>query len=68
MAFLNGIMIYYSVTWISKVGGNESPVMRIPEWIFQISIPLGCGLVILYCLANTMLTLAGEWPEKEPSC
>lgn len=65
MAFLNGVMIYYSVAWISKVGGNESPVMRIPEWTMQISIPVGCGLVIFYCLVNVILTICGEWPLAE---
>ena len=54
VAFLNGVMIWYSVPWIQKVGSNESPVMRIPEWTVQISIPIGCGLVILYCLYNAV--------------
>lgn len=65
VAFLNGVMIYYSVGWISKVGSNESPVMRIPEWTMQISIPVGCGLVIVYCLVNIVLTARGEWPVPE---
>jgi TRAP-type C4-dicarboxylate transport system permease small subunit len=65
VAFLNSVMIYYSVTWISKVGGNESPVMRIPEWTIQVSIPLGCGLVIFYCLFNIILTICGEWVLTE---
>jgi TRAP-type C4-dicarboxylate transport system permease small subunit len=65
VAFLNGVMIYYSAAWISKVGGNESPVMRIPEWIMQISIPMGCSLVIFYCLVNIILTIRGEWPVPE---
>jgi TRAP-type C4-dicarboxylate transport system permease small subunit len=65
VAFLNGVMIYYSVTWISKVGGNESPVMRIPEWTMQVSIPIGCGLVIFYCFVNIVLTIRGEWPASE---
>ena len=65
VAFLNGVMIYYSVSWISKVGGNESPVMRIPEWTMQISIPVGCGLVIFYCLFNILLTVCGQWPLPE---
>jgi TRAP-type C4-dicarboxylate transport system permease small subunit len=65
IAFINGVMIYFSIGWISKVGGNESPVMRIPEWIMQISIPIGCGLVILYCLFNVVLTIRGDWPLPE---
>ncbi len=69
VAFLNGIMIYYSIHWIGKVGSNESPVLRMPEWILQISIPIGCGLVILYCLVNIILTIQGEWPsEEEQAC
>ena len=60
IAFLNIVMIYYSINWISKVGGNESPVMRIPEWTTQISIPIGCGLVICYCLFSIIMTICGE--------
>lgn len=60
IALLNGVMIYYSITWISKVGTNESPVMRVPEWIFQFSIPIGCSLVIAYCLVNISLTICNE--------
>ena len=65
VAFLNGVMIYYSINWIGMVGSNESPVMRIPEWTFQVSIPIGCGLVIFYCLVNIALTISGEWPGPE---
>ena len=68
IAFLNGVMIYYSVTWISKVGNNESPMLRIPEWTTQISIPIGCALVIFYCLVNVLITLRGEWPQEEEPC
>lgn len=65
VAFLNGVMIYYSINWIGMVGSNESPVMRIPEWIFQVSIPIGCGLVVFYCLVNIALTINGKWPSTE---
>ena len=59
IAFINSVMIYYSINWISKVGGNESPVMRIHEWTTQVSIPIGCGLVICYCLFNIFMTVSG---------
>ena len=55
VAFLNAVMIYYSVPWIKKVGSHESPVMRIPEWTIQVSIPIGCGFVLLYCLYLILL-------------
>ena len=60
IAFLNGVMIYFSVDWISKVGSNESPVLRVPEWIFQLSIPVGCGLVIMYCFIVILTIIWGE--------
>jgi TRAP-type C4-dicarboxylate transport system permease small subunit len=60
IAFLNGVMIFYSLRWIGKVGSNESPVMRVPEWIFQISIPIGCSLVIAYCLVMIVLVICDE--------
>ncbi|MCB2216902.1 TRAP transporter small permease [Desulfofustis glycolicus] len=68
IAFLNGVMIYYSIRWIGSVGSNESPVLRLPEWMFQLSIPIGCGLVILYCLVNTVLTLWGEELQGDERC
>jgi TRAP-type C4-dicarboxylate transport system permease small subunit len=61
IAGFNGVLIYYSYDWIRQVGGHESPVMRVPEWLFQISVPLGCFLVILYCLFTMVL----DWLEPE---
>jgi TRAP-type C4-dicarboxylate transport system permease small subunit len=66
--FLNVVMIYYSVGWISKVGDNESPVLRLPEWFFQISIPSGCLLVIVFCLGNIVLTASSLHTGREESC
>jgi TRAP-type C4-dicarboxylate transport system permease small subunit len=57
IAFINAVMIYYSVPWIRSAGYFESPVMRIPNWMVQVSVPLGCGLVILYCLNHVFI----EW-------
>lgn len=70
VAFLNGVMIYYSVPWIWKVGGNESPVMRIPEWTIQISIPIGSGLVILYCFLGVLLLFVNnqQFGVEDRSC
>jgi TRAP-type C4-dicarboxylate transport system permease small subunit len=62
VAFINVIMIYYSAPWIRSAGYFESPVLRIPNWLVQISVPLGCSLVILYCLNHVVLTWTGP-PE-----
>lgn len=57
IAAVNAVMIWYSLPWIRSTGYFESPVLRIPNWIVQISVPLGCGLVILFCLNHVVLEL-----------
>ena len=57
VAFLNGVMIWLGIPWIKSVGSFESPVLRIPNRFIQASIPLGCGLVIVYCLYHVILNI-----------
>jgi TRAP-type C4-dicarboxylate transport system permease small subunit len=57
IGFINAVMVWYSLPWIRSAGYFESPVLRIPNWIVQISIPVGCILVILYCMNHIVLEL-----------
>jgi len=57
VGFINAVMIWYSLRWIHSTGYFESPVLRIPNWIVQVSVPLGCSLVILYCLNHIFLEI-----------
>jgi len=57
VGFINGVMIYYSIPWIRGTGGYESPVLRMPNWIVQSSIPIGCGLVIVYCFIHIVFEI-----------
>jgi TRAP-type C4-dicarboxylate transport system permease small subunit len=57
VGFINGVMIWYSLRWIRSTGYFESPVLRIPNWLVQVSVPLGCSLVILYCLNHIFLEI-----------
>ena len=59
IALINAVMIYYSIPWIRTVGGFESPVLRLPNRLIQIIIPIGCGLVILYCLYHILIVVVG---------
>ena len=65
IAFINGVMIYYSLPWIRSAGYFESPVLRIPNWMVQVSVPIGCSLVILYCLNHALLEWFGRQPEEK---
>ncbi|MBN2546903.1 MAG: TRAP transporter small permease [Spirochaetes bacterium] len=55
--FINFIMIMYSISWIKMVGYFESPVLRLPNKFIQISVPIGCSLVILYCIYFIIIDL-----------
>lgn len=50
IGLLNGFMLVHSVSWIQGVGGNESPILRIPVWVVQIIVPVSCCLSMLYCV------------------
>lgn len=60
VGFFNALMVWYSAPWIKSTGMFESPVMRIPNWVIQASVPLGCALATLYCLNHILLELSGE--------
>ncbi|MBN2322451.1 MAG: TRAP transporter small permease [Spirochaetes bacterium] len=66
IAFINAVMIVYSIPWIRTVGGFESPVLRLPNRTIQLIIPIGCGLVILYCLYHILNAITdGSGTSKE---
>jgi TRAP-type C4-dicarboxylate transport system permease small subunit len=65
IAFINVVMIIYSIPWIRTVGGFESPVLRLPNRTIQLIIPIGCGLVILYCLYHILKAITGRRGTSE---
>ena len=68
IAFINAVMIKYSLPWIKSAGYFESPVLRVPNWTVQVSVPIGCSLVILYCLNHIILEgLTGRPPGARGS-
>ena len=67
VGFINAVMIWYSLRWIHSTGYFESPVLRIPNWIVQVSVPLGCSLVILYCLNHIFLEILNGRTSRDGS-
>ena len=57
IALINAAMIWYSLPWIRSTGYFESPVLRIPNWIVQVSVPIGCGMVILFCFNHVIIEI-----------
>ena len=49
---LHAGLLWYSVEWITAVGGFTLTVVHIPQGVVQMAIPVGCGFVILFCLTR----------------
>ena len=47
---LNAVLFAYSLDWIRVTGLYLMPATGLPRYVAQLSIPVGCGLAIVYCL------------------
>ena len=55
VGLINLIIAWFSITWISKTGDNFMPTLGAIRSVVQISIPLGCGFSILYCITSSVV-------------
>ncbi len=60
IAFLNGVMIWYSIRWIRITGDYLTAVLRIQQAYAQTIVPIGCGIAILYCIYHIILMLNSD--------
>jgi TRAP-type C4-dicarboxylate transport system permease small subunit len=60
IAFINVVMINYSIEWITLTGAAPWHPFRFPQGYFQMAIPIGCGLATFFCFVKIILTLAGR--------
>jgi len=56
IAFINGVMIWYSIQWINITGNYLTAVLKIQQAYAQIIVPIGCSIAILYCFYHIILT------------
>jgi TRAP-type C4-dicarboxylate transport system permease small subunit len=64
VAFINVVIFKLSFAWIMKVGMAESPVMRVPMRTIEVSVPIGCGLAVFYCLFDSWKILKRQFFNK----
>jgi TRAP-type C4-dicarboxylate transport system permease small subunit len=64
VALLNGLVVWLSIPWIRSVGQFPSPVLRIPQGVVLLSIPVGCGLVTAYALWLSITDARRESPGR----
>jgi TRAP-type C4-dicarboxylate transport system permease small subunit len=52
VAFINAVMVWFSFHWIGITGGYLMPSTGLSRAVTQVSIPIGCGLAVIYCLVK----------------
>ena len=52
LILINAAILLYAVDWIAQTGGFLMPTLGVPQLVAQISVPIGCGLSICYCIAR----------------
>jgi TRAP-type C4-dicarboxylate transport system permease small subunit len=62
---INFILFVYSIVWIGKTGDFLMPALGLPQWVAQISVPIGCGLGLAYCTAECLAAIAAMSNRKE---
>jgi TRAP-type C4-dicarboxylate transport system permease small subunit len=65
VAVFNAAVIYYSIPWIRATGGFESPVLRLPNRLIQLIVPIGSGLAIVFCVCHILLVMTDAAEEVE---
>ena len=58
VGLINFAIAWFSVPWISQTGDNLMPTLGAMRAVVQISMPLGCGLAVLYCITTAVVGLA----------
>ena len=64
VGILHAFLFYFSIQWIRVVGTSRDPVLRTPEWIVEIAIPIGCALAVLFCITR-VINLARSAPRSD---
>jgi len=65
---INLVLLGYSAVWIRQTGDFLMPAMGLPQWIAQISVPIGCGLGFVYCTAGCLSAIAAFRNRADPRC
>lgn len=60
---LHAALLATSIGWIRQVGGFETPVLNLPQWVGQVAVPGACALVVAFCTGRLAI-LAGGAPDR----
>ena len=52
LALINILVAAYAIAWIHRTGSFLMAALGQPQWVAQISVPIGCTISTIYCLAR----------------
>ncbi len=62
---INLLLFVYSIIWIRQTGDFLMPALGLPQWVAQISVPVGCGLGFAYCTTECLSAIAAIAGRKD---
>ena len=60
VALLNLVIVATSAPWIAATGNTPMPASQVPRFVAQASVPLGCGLAVLFCCTRILRVVRKE--------
>lgn len=65
---INLVLFVYSLVWIQQTGDFLMPALGLPQWVAQISVPLGCSLGFAYCTVECLSAIAVMKGRRNNEC
>ncbi len=60
IALINAVLVWESLRWIRDTGAFLMPSTGLPRAVAQLSVPVGCGFAVVYCLIRLLLLATGK--------
>lgn len=68
LAVLHLVLLVYSMIWIAKTGRFIMPAIGLPQWLAQISIPIGSALGLYYSASRCRQSISQLADREDQEC
>lgn len=65
IAGINAVMLGYSFYWIKITGLYVMPTTQLPRFVVQLSVPLGCGIAVAFCIIRLISATPNSPSDRE---
>ncbi|HJL75601.1 MAG TPA: TRAP transporter small permease [Candidatus Marinimicrobia bacterium] len=66
LAIINAVIFWYCFQWIEITGGYKMPMTGLPRSVALLSIPIGCGIALIFCVNSVITVLRINEGDKLP--